>query len=532
MTAIVSSNFRVLNAENFREDVQESSVYVSVGKSDAWSNTISDTTDTTPFNPLDTLDALGEARQNMLGLKKISSAEVSHIVPRHNWTSGRSYLAWDSNDPDIFDKQFYIITTEFKVYKCIIAGTGGSIIQPTQTLTAPTAESDGYTWKYMYTVSVADSEKFLTNSYMPVKTVSLGASAIVAAGVSSSTEVVLTESNVNILTGMEVSGSGISGTPTVSSISGSVLTLSTAQTLSSSTVLSFSFPNDAAAEAVLSEADYAQYLNQKASRDYNKAAGIERIEVTAGGSGYDAADNFTVTITGDGTGATVVDAGVTVSGGAISSIVLNDKGTDYTVADIVISSDGSGQDATARAVIAPRNGHGVDPVKELGAFFVALNTQLDGSVNGDITVGNDFRQVMLLKEPREYNATPDGGKVATADSLKALGYLDVTGSIASFQVDEVITGGTSGAKAFIAEKDAGTGFMYYYQNAKTGYGTFVNNETITGGTSNATTQTESANGVNPPEVEKQSGTVLFLENRTPIDRTATQIEDIKLILEF
>jgi len=192
MTAIVSSNFRVLNAENFREDVQESSVYVSVGKSDAWSNTISDTTDTTPFNPLDTLDALGEARQNMLGLKKISSAEVSHIVPRHNWTSGRSYIAWDSNDPDIFDKSFYIITTEFKVYKCIIAGTGGSIIQPTQTLTAPTAESDGYTWKYMYTVSVADSEKFLTNSYMPVKTVSLGASAIVAAGVSRSTEVVLT----------------------------------------------------------------------------------------------------------------------------------------------------------------------------------------------------------------------------------------------------------------------------------------------------------------------------------------------------
>ena len=211
---------------------------------------------------------------------------------------------------------------------------------------------------------------------------------------------------------------------------------------------------------------------------------------------------------------------------------MNDKGTDYTVADIVISSDGSGQDATARAVIAPRGGHGVNPVKELGAFFIALNTQLDGSVNGDITVGNDFRQVMLLKEPREYNATPDGGKVATADSLKALKALDLTGSVASYQVDEVITGGTSGAKAFVAEKDTSNGYLYYYQNAKTGYGSFVNSETITGGTSSATGNTESSNGVRNPEVEKQSGTVLFLENRTSIDRTATQIEDVKLILEF
>lgn len=532
MTAIVSSNFRVLNAENFREDVQESSVYVSVGKSDAWSNTISDTTDTTPFTPNDNLDDIGEARQNMLGLKKISASEVSHVIPRHTWTSGASYYAWDSNDASIFDKAFYVITSEFKVYKCIVAGAGGSTIQPTQTLTAPTAESDGYTWKYMYTVSVADSEKFLTNSYMPVKTVSLGATGIVAAGVSSSTTVILTEANGDILTGMQVSGDNISGTPTVSSISGSQLTLSTAQTLSANDVLTLSFPSDSAAETVLSEADYAQYLNQKASRDFNKAAGIERIEVTAGGSGYAASDNFTVTITGDGTGAAVVDAGVTVTNGAITSIVMNDKGTDYTVADIVISSDGSGQDATARAVIAPRGGHGVNPVKELGAFFIALNTQLDGSVNGDITVGNDFRQVMLLKEPREYNATPDGGKVATADSLKALKALDLTGSVASFQVDEVITGGTSGAKAFVAEKDTSNGYLYYYQNAKTGYGSFVNSETITGGTSSATGNTESSNGVRNPEVEKQSGTVLFLENRTSIDRTATQIEDVKLILEF
>ena len=174
MAAIVTSNFRVLNANNFKDDVANSSVYVAIGKSDVWSLTTSDTTDTTPFTPNDHLDDLGEARENLIGMKKIASADLSHVVDRYTWTSNRVYDEWDSNDGSIFDKSFYIITSEFKVYKCIKKGGAGSTIQPTQTLTDPQAESDGYIWKYMYTVAVADAEKFLTNSYMPVKTVSLG----------------------------------------------------------------------------------------------------------------------------------------------------------------------------------------------------------------------------------------------------------------------------------------------------------------------------------------------------------------------
>ena len=535
MAAIVSSKFRVLNANNFKRDVAEQSVYVSVGKSDAWSNSLSNTTDSIPFTPNDHFDDIGEARQQMLGMKKISSGDISHIVPRHTWTSGNSYYAWDSADANIFDKAFYVITSEFKVYKCIVAGSGASTIQPTQTLTNPTAESDGYTWKYMYTVSVADSEKFLTTSYMPVKTVSMGASGIAAAASSSSTTLILKDVDPDILAGMQVTGTGVSGTVTVSSIKGSQLTLSSAQTISADTVLTFTWPSNSAAEATLSEADYAQYLNQKASRDSATAGGIERLVVTAGGSGYADSDNFTVTITGDGSGAAVVDAGVTVAGGAITAIAVHAKGTNYSVADVIISDNGSGADATARAVIAPTEGHGVDPVAELGAFFVGLNTQLDGSVNGDITVGNDFRQVMLIKSPQVYNSTPYAGALATADSLKALGRLDLTGSVANYNVDEVVTGTTSGAKAFIAEKDTSGGYLYYYQNSKTGYAAFAAGETITGGTSGTTGTTESTQvsaAGNYPEVDKHSGEVLFLENRTKIDRSATQIEDIKLILEF
>ena len=532
MAAIITSNFRTVNAKHFKEQIEGSSVYVGIGKSDVWSLTTSDTTDTTPFTPGDNLDQLGEARANLVGLKKIIAADIAHVVPRHTWTSGSSYFAWDSDDASIFDKAFYVVTSEFKVYKCIKAGGGASSIQPTQTLTAPTAESDGYTWKYMYTISVADAEKFLTNSYMPVKTVSLSASAVVAVS-STTVTIILTETVQGIGVGMTVAGTGVGSSKTVSAINGSVLTLSGAPASAVSGTLTFAYAADSAAEAVLSEADYAQYLNQKASRDASTAGGIERIEVTAGGTGYSAATNVAVAVTGDGTGATVTTtSGITVSGGAVTAVTVANKGTNYRVVDLVISG-GAGSDATARAVISPKAGHGVDPVSELGGFFVALNSKLDGNDGGDLTVGNDFRQIILLNEPRVYNATPLAGNIATADTLKGTDYLDFNSSatVANYTVDELIVG-AGGAQAYVVEKDTSNGYLRYHQNSKTGYKVFSNGEVVTGQTSGTADTLETSNAVGYAEVDRASGEILFLENRNPISRTTTQIEDIKVIIEF
>ena len=549
MPAIITSNFRTLNAKHFKEQISGSSVYVGIGKSDVWSLTTSDTTDTTPFTPSDRLDDLGEARANLIGLKKIAAGDIAHVIPRHTWTSGRSYVAWDSDDPDIFDKAFYIVTSEFKVYKCIVAGGGASSIQPTQTLTNPTAESDGYTWKFMYTISVTDAEKFLTNSFMPVKTVSLGASATVAVASSTAT-ITLTETVPGINVGMTVSGTNVGSGKTVSAINGSVLTLSGAPSGSVSGILTFAYANDSAAEAVLSEADFAQYLNQKASRDSSTAGGIERIERIAGGTSY--SSKPTVTITGDGTGATVAAGNITMSGSGsnqtVDSITIQNKGTDYRFADITITG-GGGSDASARAVIAPKGGHGVDPVAELGGFFISLNSKLDGNDGGDLTVGNDFRQITLFNEPRDFsNVAPLAGNIATADTLKGTKALDFNSSatVTDFVIDELIVGGTSGAQAYVVEIDASNGFVRYHQNSKTGYTKFTTGEVITGQTSSTTgtLEADASNQVNgityissepaivAPDIDRASGDILFLENRNPINRTVSQIEDIKVIIEF
>ena len=164
----------------------------------------------------------------------------------------------------------------------------------------------------------------------------------------------------------------------------------------------------------------------------------------------------------------------------------------------------------------------VDPIAELGAFFIGINTQLTGAggSGSDLTVGNDFRQISLVKNPVNFGTTT----TSTAATLKAMKYLDFASgvSLTSFQVDELLVGGTSGAQAFAVDIDTTNGFIYYAQNSKTGYTAFTAGENITGSASSATHALASSGHVGNPEVDRASGQVLFLENRDPINRTATQ----------
>ena len=162
MTAIVSQNFRVVNAENFKDDVKNSNVYVGIGKADAWSQSTADLLDTTPDVPNDHLDDAVASRYQMIGMQKLTAADVSHVVKRHDWATGTIYEKYDSNIADLYDKNpcFYVLTNEFKVYKCIDNNGGGqSTVQPIHTTPTPTGSAtDGYVWKYMYSITTADSE--------------------------------------------------------------------------------------------------------------------------------------------------------------------------------------------------------------------------------------------------------------------------------------------------------------------------------------------------------------------------------------
>ena len=99
----------------------------------------------------------------------------------------------------------------------------------------------------------------------------------------------------------------------------------------------------------------------------------------------------------------------------------------------------------------------------------------------------------------------------------------------TFSVDELITGGTSGATGRVIDYDSTTRVLKYYQSAAENFIAFTTAETVTGGTSGAV---GTSNAVGNPEVQPYSGDVIYVEQRRPITRAADQVESISLIIEF
>ena len=246
------------------------------------------------------------------------------------------------------------------------------------------------------------------------------------------------------------------------------------------------------------------------------------------GDGYKWKFMYTISasdaISGNGSSAT---ATATVAGNAVTAITVNNVGTGYNQATVTISG-GGGSGATAVAVISPEGGHSSNPVHELGGFYVMNNVRLeyaDGS--GDFPVSNDYRRIGLIRDPFDFGTT----NVATAATLSACKTITLQsgGLSGTFQVDETITGGTSSAQGKVVNWDSTNRILKYYQDINTGFGTFQTSETISGGTSSAS-GTSSALG--NPEVAADSGDIMYLEHRRPINRASDQIEDIKLVVEF
>jgi hypothetical protein len=170
MPAIITSRFRYQTAKNMLEALSGNgpqapeSYYLFVGRTIPW------TADSNPTTPVDRTNDENDALQNMIALKKILPTSVTHAIPRYNWISGTTYSEYDSNDAALLTKQFYVLTDELNLYKCIKAGTGASVIKPSGTSTSLSDPgADGYQWKYMYTLTGNNVNRFLTSTFIPVE---------------------------------------------------------------------------------------------------------------------------------------------------------------------------------------------------------------------------------------------------------------------------------------------------------------------------------------------------------------------------
>ena len=176
VSSVHSKYLEVFNAKQFKESVSEpssSNVYMTLGKVTTWPD---------EYNPPQantSPSSFYEVWKNMVGGKRLTGNDIRHVVPRHDWASGTVYYAYDNLTDSLTLKdantQFYVLTDDFNVYKCIGNNYGAvSTVKPISTLTTTHFQTtDQYIWKYMYTLTAEERMRFLTPGYMPVKTLTL-----------------------------------------------------------------------------------------------------------------------------------------------------------------------------------------------------------------------------------------------------------------------------------------------------------------------------------------------------------------------
>ena len=435
MAQIITENFRVFSAAQWIGSVSNTnSLYLFVSRPQNWPN------EPTPSTPINNEYQDLIYWSETIALKRILPTDYKQVVKRYDWSAGVVFTQYDNLSSNIYGSNFYALTIDNNVYKCISNNYGAvSTTKPTGKLTSTITTADGYRWKYLYSLTDTDLLKFLTVDYMPV--------------------------NIDD----DVTSTAVKGT-------------------------------------------------------------IDNIIVTNAGNLYSTNSNIIISISGDGASA---EAGQVLLTGAntINKIGISLNGSNYTYATVAISG-GGGSNATARAIVSPRNGHGSNVYSELGARYVMINSRLNYAEGaGDFPVINDYRRIGIVKNPIS-NTTSTFAAETTLNSTYTLAVSNITGT---FTIDENVYGNNTNANGFIVSANAnvttGNGIIRYITPIElySGNVTFQIGETIQGSNSFATGR---ITGITVPEVNKNTGQILYVENRTKITRNSDQAENIHIVIEF
>jgi len=524
MSALVSDQFRILNANNFVDSIDDSSNsyyvwvglsnpnrYTGFGRDQNWDGGDGVTNGVIP-NPIDNIDYLTHYEDTLLFGKKITSSNTRRVVKRVDWVRGKRYDMYRhdysinnkspiSKRSRLYDSEYYVVNSDYKVYICIENGSSGinttgnqSQYEPTFTDLEPSVAGvgdDGYVWKYLFTISPSDIVKFDSTEYITLPNDWLTSTDPQIVSVRENGDSSVNSNQIKTVY-IEDSGRGYSS-------------------------------------------GYADILgngeNGEVYIETNAEGEITDVTVTTGGSGYTYG---------------IVDLGPLQPSGNISN------------------------PAKLVPIIPPSVGHGYDLYKELGADRVMVYSRFDDS-NRDFPTNTKFCQIGILKNPSKF--TSAGIYSGTEFSgLYSIIFDDVNEFLP--EVGEKISQVTSSgiAVGYVASYDSDTKVLKYFKDRSLYYGLTYDHSDYVGISTkadanvnfsssggNVTSETSgfvgqifsSFSGVSTtvsntlislgvtfdsglanPEINKKTGDIIYIDNRPLVSRNVRQKEDIKIILEF
>lgn len=167
MTRSIRNEFHSELANFISEDIQtqQNFYYYFLGKVDPWTG--DGRAPETELGKDQQNDNL--IRRNQIFFKKIAPNDVSLATARFDWTTGEVIPQWDDS-VDMGEVGYYRLTDDYNVYACLDnAEDATSTVKPSGTSFYPFKTSDGYTWKYLYTIPIYKRRAFLSTNYIPVQ---------------------------------------------------------------------------------------------------------------------------------------------------------------------------------------------------------------------------------------------------------------------------------------------------------------------------------------------------------------------------
>lgn len=347
--------------------------------------------------------------------KKITSSDVVPMIAKKTWQSNTIYARYDDKDSMLNEKDFYVVTAENKVYKCVHNSLdGASTIEPSHTEAGyPPKESDGYRWLYLYTITNEQYLTFATENYIPV----FENANVKNAAVDGSIYKILVEAN----------GSGYpaaNGTITTVDEDNSIIEIGA----------NTSTDNDFFANCAITITNgTTNYTYVKEIRDYvSNTLGkfvILKIPFNTG----DVSNNNSYTIgpyikiqsaTGSNCIASAVMQNFTKEfTGSIQQIDIINPGKNYKQANVTVQTSAAfGSGAQVRAIISPPGGHGSNVKDEVYCQSVGVGVEFSNSATFSFSSDVEFRTVGILKNPLSANTFQGTGVVdLVANSLNVVG---------------------------------------------------------------------------------------------------------------
>lgn len=509
MPSLVSDQFRIFAAEQFLESLDEASssnLYLFIGRPQPWVGTtdIDEKYENTagigelnPPSPTDNLLDYYDSYEDMISVKRINRSDLSQVIRKYQWESGTIYDMYrhdySSNNPSasgrttLYSSAFYVINSEFNVYKCISNGTNPdnefgrpSTVEPTGTSTSIIESPvDGYRWKFMYSITALDYVKFVSTDFVPVK---IDTTVSSTASPGSIDHVVLVSRGSSLPTGTWYC-------PVIGDGTGCVVRV----------VIPSSGGN---------------------------AGKVDLVDLSSVGSGYTY-------------GIVMLEEAY-----ATANEALNRLGTSTSIVGV------DPNQCAVEAIISPSGGHGSNAIYELGGYRVMASKTLDFlDGGGDIPVDTQFRRFGIIADPINANniiltantasacnaiRMPSGtttsylsGEIITQTGTGAKGrviHWDSTTKVLRYYQNKYISGEQTVSKT----KNKLVPFSGSNSIVGQTSGTSATPQNFSGSYAGLTFNS----GYAAPEIKRYSGKILFTENRRVVNRSNDQIEDIKLIIEF